>query len=75
LQFHLQFSSTIHVSRFKGRCKFRLRSETAWTEIASTYERTISLPGQPRGVELEYSVYATNKAGDGPISNTVMVVL
>jgi hypothetical protein len=53
----------------------RLRTETAWTQIASTYERTISLTNQTRGAELEYSVIATNKAGDGPISNTVQVVL
>jgi hypothetical protein len=53
----------------------RLKSETAWTLLASTYERKITLQNQPRGAELEYTVVATNKAGDGPVSNTVMVVL
>jgi hypothetical protein len=53
----------------------RLKSESTWTEIASTYERTITLQNQPRGVELEYSVIAVNKCGKGPISNTVQVVL
>jgi len=53
----------------------RLKSEVYWIEIASTYERKITLHSQPRGVELEYSVIATNKVGRGPISNTVLVVL
>ncbi len=52
-----------------------LKSETPWTEIASTYERKITLQQQPRGVELEYSVVAVNKVDKGPISNTVLVVL
>lgn len=30
---------------------------------------------QPKGSELEFRVIAVNKAGDGPESNTVMVVL
>jgi hypothetical protein len=53
----------------------RLKTELTWTEIASTYQRTISLAQQGRGVELEYSVVATNKAGNGPVSNSVVVVL
>jgi hypothetical protein len=53
----------------------RLKSETAWTQIASSYERKITLQNQPRGVELEYSIVATNKTGDGPVSNSVLVVL
>jgi len=53
----------------------RLRSEVNWIEVASTYERKITLQSQPRGAELEYSVIATNKIGRGPISNTVLVVL
>jgi hypothetical protein len=53
----------------------RLKSETAWTEIATTYERSITLQGQPRGSELEYCVLAANKVGKGPMSNTVLVVL
>jgi hypothetical protein len=53
----------------------RLKTEIAWTEIAATYDRTISLTGQTRGVELEYSVVATNKAGSGTASNGIVVVL
>jgi hypothetical protein len=53
----------------------RLKIETAWTGILTTYERKVVLQNQPRGVELEYCVFASNKAGDGPASNTVMVVL
>lgn len=53
----------------------RLKSESAWTAILTTYERKVVLQNQPRGVELEYCVLASNKAGDGPASNTVPVVL
>ncbi len=48
---------------------------SVWEQAASTMERTVSLQNQPRGAELEYVVVATNKAGDGLPSNTVMVVL
>jgi hypothetical protein len=34
-----------------------------------------TLVAQPKGIELEYRVIAVNKAGEGPPSNTVMVVL
>jgi hypothetical protein len=47
----------------------------AWSDIAAALETEISLQDQPRGVELEYRVLAINKAGEGPPSNTVMVVL
>jgi hypothetical protein len=53
----------------------RLKSEAAWTGILTTFERKITLQNQPRGVELEYCIFASNKAGDGPASNTVQVVL
>jgi hypothetical protein len=33
------------------------------------------LVDQPKGAELEYRIIAINKSGDGPPSNTVMVVL
>jgi hypothetical protein len=53
----------------------RLKSETFWTSIVSTYERRVTLTNQPRGVDLEYSVVATNHTGSGPVSNSVPVVL
>jgi hypothetical protein len=53
----------------------RLRTEESWTLIVSSFERKVTMQNQPRGVELEYSVVATNKAGDGPMSNAVQVVL
>ena len=39
------------------------------------YESGIVLINQERGKEWEYRVIAGNKAGDGPASNTVAVVL
>jgi hypothetical protein len=53
----------------------RLKTESAWTLIVSSFERKVTIQNQPRGVELEYSVVATNKAGDSLMSNTVPVVL
>jgi hypothetical protein len=53
----------------------RLKSEIAWIPIVSTYERHVTLTNQPRGVDLEYSVVATNHTGSGPVSNSVQVVL
>ena len=53
----------------------RPRTEGSWTQIASTYDRSITLENQPRGVEMEYRVIASNKAGEGLASNSVMVVL
>ena len=35
----------------------------------------VTLTGKERGIDLEYRVIAGNKAGDGPASNTVAVVL
>jgi hypothetical protein len=34
-----------------------------------------TLVEQPKGKELEYRIIAVNKAGEGQVSNTVMVVL
>jgi hypothetical protein len=43
--------------------------------VASVLGRDVTLQNQPRGEELEYSVIATNKTGDGPVSNVVVIVL
>jgi hypothetical protein len=55
--------------------KAAAETETVWTQIATTYQKSITLSNQTRGVELEYCVLASNRTGDGPISNTVLVVL
>nr|VFJ46493.1 MAG: Fibronectin type III domain-containing protein [Candidatus Kentron sp. DK] len=46
-----------------------------WTLTGIAMETETMLSNQPRGKELEYCVIATNKAGDGPMSNSVTVVL
>lgn len=53
----------------------RLKAETAWQDIATAMETTISLKNQPTGQTLEYSVVAMNKSGTGLESNTVRVKL
>ena len=47
----------------------------AWQEVKTVFESEVTLTGQDRGKELEYRAIAANKAGDGPSSNTVAVVL
>ena len=46
-----------------------------WKSANTATSTEITLAGQPRGKELEYCVKATNKAGEGPISNAMMAVL
>jgi len=46
-----------------------------WLPAGSAFATEISLTGQPRGKPLEYGVVAANKAGEGPVSNTVTAVL
>jgi hypothetical protein len=53
----------------------RLRSGGVPEVVASVLGRDVTLQNQPRGEELEYSVIATNKTGDGPVSNVVVIVL
>ena len=53
----------------------RLRSESAFEDAGTALIPVATLTGQPRGVELEYQIIAVNKAGQGPPSNTQMVVL
>ena len=46
-----------------------------WTLADSTLKTESNLIGQPRGLQLEYRIIATNSAGDSVPSNTVAVVL
>ncbi len=53
----------------------RERPAGAWEDVATAVITEATLVGQPTAKELEYRVIAVNKAGDGPPSNTEMVVL
>lgn len=46
-----------------------------WTLISTSYEETITLANQPRGIEMQYRVTATNATGDSLPSNIATVVL
>jgi hypothetical protein len=46
-----------------------------WIQIATAYETACGLTGQPRGVQLEYRVIATNIRGESAPSNTCAMVL
>jgi hypothetical protein len=48
----------------------RERPTGAWTLLNVAFESEAMLAGQDRTVEWEYRVIASNKAGDGPPSNT-----
>jgi hypothetical protein len=46
-----------------------------WTLITTSYTESVTLENQPRGVEMQYRVIATNAAGDSMPSNIATVVL
>jgi len=46
-----------------------------WTLITTSYSETVTMENQPRGVEMQYRVIATNAAGDSMPSNIATVVL
>ena len=46
-----------------------------WTLISNSFEESITLGTQPRGIEMQYRVIATNPAGDSLASNIATVVL
>nr|VFJ55017.1 MAG: Fibronectin type III domain-containing protein [Candidatus Kentron sp. FM]VFJ75052.1 MAG: Fibronectin type III domain-containing protein [Candidatus Kentron sp. FM]VFK17830.1 MAG: Fibronectin type III domain-containing protein [Candidatus Kentron sp. FM] len=46
-----------------------------WDTVATSTSLEVTLTEQERGKELEYCVVTVNRAGEGPNSNTVMVVL
>lgn len=53
----------------------RKRSGTPWEDVAVCIDTQHTVSDQPRGVELEYRVYGSNKAGVGHPSGTVTAVL
>lgn len=53
----------------------RPRAEGTWQDVATAVIPEATLTAQPKSVELEYQIIAVNKAGQGPPSNTQMVVL
>lgn len=53
----------------------RERPAGAWEDVGTAIESESTLVEQPRGKELEYRIIAINKAGEGEVSNTAMVVL
>jgi len=46
-----------------------------WTLLTTSYETQVIMANQPRGVELQYRVIATNAAGESMPSNIATVVL
>ena len=46
-----------------------------WILINTSFESNITLSGQPRGLEMQYRITATNAAGDSLPSNIATVVL
>lgn len=46
-----------------------------WTLITNSYSESVTMENQPRGVEMQYRVIATNSAGDSMPSNIATVVL
>lgn len=57
------------------RVQRRRREGGEWTDVGMSVESEVVLNGQDAGVECEYRVIAVNKAGEGPVSNIVRVVL
>ena len=45
-----------------------------WAIADTTPDTTITLVGQSKGKTLEYPVFASNKAGNGLVSNVIEVV-
>ena len=55
--------------------KVQRRSGKSWADVATAIITEATLVDQPERIQLEYRVIAVNKAGEGPESNTVNVVL
>lgn len=57
------------------RIQRRRRDGGDWLDVGTSVETAVTLSDQDTGVELEYRVIGVNKAGEGPASNIVRVVL
>jgi hypothetical protein len=57
------------------RVSRRERPAGPWEDVATAVLTEATLVEQPRTKELEYRIIAVNKSGEGPESNTAMVVL
>jgi hypothetical protein len=53
----------------------RKRPGTPWEDVATCTDTQHTVQDQPRGVELEFRVYAVNQAGHGPPGAVVTAVL
>jgi len=62
------------VTAYTVLCRERTAG-SQWGSQGTAIATKITLTGQQRGKELEYGVVAMNKAGDGPVSNTVTAIL
>nr|VFK09838.1 MAG: hypothetical protein BECKLPF1236A_GA0070988_100284 [Candidatus Kentron sp. LPFa]VFK25679.1 MAG: hypothetical protein BECKLPF1236C_GA0070990_100245 [Candidatus Kentron sp. LPFa] len=56
-------------------CRERTAEGGSWSAAGTAFSTEITLTNQPRGKPLEFGVVAANKAGEGPVSNTVTAVL
>ena len=50
-------------------------SSDTWVPAGMAMNTEKTITGQPTGGKVQYRVYAGNKAGDGPVSNVVVVIL
>jgi len=53
----------------------RKRDDQPWEEVGSGVDTQYTVSDQPRGNELQFRVYARNKAGSGPPGSVVRAVL
>ncbi|CAN5375929.1 hypothetical protein BH10ACI1_BH10ACI1_27670 [soil metagenome] len=53
----------------------RERPAGTFEQVGSAFPSEYTLINQPKGIELEYCIVSSNRAGDAVPSNTVMVVL
>jgi len=57
------------------RIQHRQRADGSWQDVGMSVETEMVMGNQERGTELEYRVFAVNKAGEGESSNVVSAVL
>lgn len=73
---HLEWKAPVDGGRPSAyRIMRRERPAGPWSDVGTAVTTEATLTDQLRGKEFEYNVVALNKAGEGPASNTVMVIL